>query len=278
MSIFSMRTDVPLHPEDTVLQHLTDQVRKGGVLDVESDMLVVEPVGGGLNVDVGQGRAYLKLGSGNAYPVRITATETVEIDANPSGNPRITSVVLYLDRTATPAENSTGTDVAFLTTVNGTPAADPTAPLEANIESVVGASNPYLVLAQVTVPSAATGISDEDIEQVAPRAFIKTPKPTHTIPFATTITPDYNDGDQQRVVTTDNITVNEPDNMVIDDWISLEFIEDGSGGHTITWFSGITWLSADTSRNTGADKKTVYALKKTADGEYDGYLQGKSYT
>lgn len=278
MSIFAMRTDVPLHPEDTVLQHLTDQVRKGGVLDIEADLLVVEPVGGGLNVDIGQGRAYLKRGSGNAYPIRVTATETVAINANPSGNPRITSIVLYLDRTATPAENSTGTDVAFFTTVDGTPASSPAAPLEADIEDEVGASNPYLVIAQVTVPSAATGISNGDIEQVAPRAFIKTPKPTHPITFASTITPDYNDGDQQRVVTTGNITVNEPDNMVIDDWLSLEFVEDGSGGHSITWFSGITWLSADVSRNTAAGKKTVYALKKTADGEYDGYLQGKNYT
>lgn len=278
MAIYSMRTDVPLHPEDTVLQHLTDMVIKGGVLNPATDMLTVEPAGGGLNVDVGQGRAYVKKGTGNAHPIRITATETVPISANASGNPRITSIVLYLDKTATPAEDSPGDDVAFLTTVDGTPAASPAAPLEADIEAEIGANNPYIVLDNVTVSSGATGISNANIARVVPRAFLKTPKPTHTIPYAASITPDYQDGDQQKVTLTGNITVVDPENMAIDDWLMLEFLENGTGGYTITWFGTIKWMSADTSQNTAANKTTVYAIKKVAADVYHGYLAGKEYT
>ena len=56
MSLYTIRTGAPLHPEDTVLEHLTDMVRKGGVLNPETDLLTVEPSGGGLNVDVEIGR------------------------------------------------------------------------------------------------------------------------------------------------------------------------------------------------------------------------------
>ena len=50
-----MRSGVPKHPEDTVLMHLTDLVRKSGVLDPETDLLTAEPSGGGRNVDIGTG-------------------------------------------------------------------------------------------------------------------------------------------------------------------------------------------------------------------------------
>ena len=278
MPIYSMRTDVPLHPEDTVLQHLTDMVKAGGVLDVSADMLVVEPVGGGLNVDIGTGRAYVKKGSGNAHPIRITTTQTVAITGNSSGNPRITSIVLYLDKSATPDEASQGDDVAFIEAVDGTPAASPSAPLAANIESAIGANNPYIVLANVTVASGATGISNANIAQVAPRAFLKTPKPTYVLTYAASVTPNYLNGDQQKVTLTGNITIVEPTNMAIDDWLMLEFLENGTGGYSITWFSTIKWLSADTSQNTAANKTTVYAIKKVAAGVYHGYLAGKEYT
>ena len=278
MPIYSMRTDVPLHPEDTVLQHLTDMVKAGGVLDVSADMLVVEPVGGGLNVDIGTGRAYVKKGSGNAHPIRITTTQTIAITGNSSGNPRITSIVLYVDKTATPADDSQGDDVAFIEAVDGTPAASPSAPLAANIESAIGANNPYIVLANVTVASGATGISNANIAQVAPRAFLKTPKPTYVLPYAASVTPDYLNGDQQKVTLTGNITIVDPDNMAIDDWLMLEFLEDGTGGHSITWFSTIKWMSADTAKNNSANKTTVYAIKKVAADVYHGYLAGKEYT
>lgn len=272
-----MRTGVPLHPEDTVLQQLTDMVISGGVLNSESDLLVDEPAGGGLNVDIGQGRAYLKK-NGNAYPIRITAGETIAINSNSSGNPRITSIVLYLSLLAEPdAQSSQGEDVCFLTTVDGTPSASPTAPLEADIESEIGSQNPYLVLANVVVASGATGISASDITQVVNRVFMKTHKPTYKLDYSATVTPDYENGDQQEIDLAGAITVNAPSNMAIDDWLMIKLIQDATGNRAVTWFSGITWLSADYSLNTDANKVSVFAFKKVGTSSYEGYLVGKEY-
>lgn len=273
-----MRSGVPLHPEDTVLQHLTDMVRAGGVLDPATDMLVTEPAGGGLNVDVGTGRGYIKK-SGNAYPVRITSTESnITITSNSSGNPRIDAIVLYVDLSATPdGVSSQGEDVLELVAVAGTPASSPTAPNSSQIESIIGSSNPYLVLANVTVASGATGISTANITQVAPRLFMKTPKPIYEITYGATVTPDYENGDEQFVTLTGDITFNAPSNMVVGDWLMLKVVQDSTGGRAVTWFSGITWLSADTSLNDSASKVTVYAIKKVGTSSYEGYLVGKEY-
>lgn len=160
---YTMRTDVSLHPEDTVLQFMTDLVETGGVLDPASDMEVSEPSGGGLNVDVGIGRGYLKKSSTNAYPARITSGETVSVDTNSSGSPRIDSVVLFVDLDATPGVNSQGEDVLDFRVVPGTPAGSPTAPNSSQIEAEIGSGNPYIVLADIAVADGATGISAGNI-------------------------------------------------------------------------------------------------------------------
>lgn len=277
MPLYTIRTGAPLHPEDTVLQHLTDMVRKGGVLDPATDFLTVEPSGGGLNVDVGTGRGYMKK-DGNTYPLRNTATQTVSIGANSSGNPRIDSIVAYLDLTIIPnATTSQGDDVCSIVAVQGTPAASPVAPLEAQIESAIGASNPYIILDNVTVANGASGISNANIARACDRVFMKTPKPTFDLPYSATVTPDYLDGDQQKIDLTGNVTVNAPTNMVIGDYLMLKLVQDGTGGRTVTWFAGITWLSADYSINSTADKVSVYAFKKTGTSSYEGYLVGKEY-
>lgn len=166
MSLYTLRTGVPLHPETTVLQHLTDMIKTAGVLNVDNgDLLVEQPDGGGLNVDVAAGRAYLKKSSStNAYPARNTATETVAIDSNSSGNPRVDAIVLYLDLDVVPdSEGSQGEEVLFLDAVKGSPAASPSAPDNSAIETAIGASNPYIVLAYVDVANGAVGISDSEI-------------------------------------------------------------------------------------------------------------------
>ncbi|MBV6514263.1 MAG: hypothetical protein FMNOHCHN_03853 [Ignavibacteriaceae bacterium] len=90
------------------------------------------------------------------------ADGSATITANSSGNSRIDAVVLYIDRAASP--NAACSNVAKLIVIAGTPAASPVAPTNAEIAASIGASNPYLRLADVTVASGATSISDANIK------------------------------------------------------------------------------------------------------------------
>jgi hypothetical protein len=276
MSLYTIREGVDNHPEATVLQHLSDITKKGGVLNPSSDFLVGEHGAGGLNVDVAAGRAIVKI-STTARPVRSTATEVIEINPNTSGNPRITSIVLYVDISLTPTSDGQGADVTIIEAVDGTPGASPVAKTNSEIQSIVGANNPFIRLADITVPSGATGISSGDIANSLIRAHLHTPTGRHLITYAATITPEYLDANQQYCTLTNDVTVADPTNMEIGDFLELEFIQDGTGGWEVTWFGTITWLSADTSMNTDPDKHTVYVIEKTGADTYNGYMAGKEY-
>lgn len=163
-SIYSLRSGATALPEDSVLQLGTDLVSQGGVKDLSATnhfKVSQRAAGANMSVDVAVGRAFL-LGSGNLYPVRHTTSATNKtITSNSSGNPRIDSVVLYLNL-ATGA-NSDASNVATLTVVTGTPAASPSAPSDSAIQTAVGASNPFLRLADVAVANAAASIVDANI-------------------------------------------------------------------------------------------------------------------
>lgn len=107
---------------------------------------------------------------------------------------------------------------------------------------------------------------------------MKTPIPQYVMTYAGSLAIDYLDGDQQKVTLTGNPTLSAPTNMEIGDWLLLEFLQDATGGRSITWFSGITWLSPDTTINDTASKTTTYAIKKVGSSSYQGYLVGKEYT
>lgn len=277
MSLYTIRSGVTNHPEETFLQHLTDTVRAGGVIDPETDFLVEEPAGGGRNVDIAAGHAFVKGSTGSAYPIRNTATITEAINANASGNPRITAVVLYNDLSATPGATDAGDDVAVIATVDGTPGASPVAPSDSEIQSTIGASNPFIRLANVTVASGATGISNSDIQNVARKVHLRSSSPIVTDTYASPLTVDVNESNYHKVVMSGNLTLSEPDNMLIGDWLILELVQDATGSRAVTWFSTIDWMSPDTTLATGANQKTVYLIQKIADGQYMGYLSGKDY-
>ena len=275
MAIYSLKSGVDNHPEASVLQHLTDITVKSGVIYPSSDLLVTEHTAGGLNVDVSAGDCIVK--KTTAYPIRSTATEVIAIDANSSGNPRITAIVLYVDVTAIPASDGEGADVCVFDTVNGTAAASPSAPDDLTIQSTIGVNNPFVRLANITVASGATGISAANINNVQRRVYLRTPSPRNPITYAATITPDFNDSNNHSCTLTGNVTVGAPTNMEAGDFIELELIQDATGGRTPTWFSGITWLSPDYTINPDSNKHSVYVFEKTGEATYNGYLAGKEY-
>lgn len=276
MSLFTLRNDVTNHPEDSVLQAVTDSVRKSGLL-TSADFVVGEAGGGGLAVDISVGRAYVKGSATNAYPVRNTTTITPTFTANSSGNSRIDAVVLYIDLSALPDPSGGADDVALIKVVAGTPAGSPVAPDASAIQASVGASNPWLRLADCTITDGATGISAGQISNTSQRVFLSTFRPIHTLTYGANVTPNFLDSSIQKLTLTGNVTFVAPTNFEIGDAIELQLIQDGTGGRTVTWFAGITWLSPDYSINSTASKKSVFVIEKTGASTYNGYLAGKEY-
>jgi len=276
MSIYTKRSGVTNHPETSVLQEFTDVVKKSGVVNPSTDFVVSQDTPPSMTISVASGRAYIK-GSGNCYPVNSDAAEELTIDNNTSGSSRIDSVVLYIDIAATPNSTGQGADVAKLDIINGTPAASPSAPDDSAIQSAIGASNPFLRLANITVINGETAIETADISNVGQRVFMKSYRPIKSVAYASTVTLDANDGDASIVLTGD-ITLNAPTNMEIGDWLVIKLDNGSASSRSVTWWSGITDKSADVSMASGTNKVTIYSVQKTGSAAYDRYLVGKDYT
>jgi len=57
----------------------------------------------------------------------------------------------------------------------------------------------------------------------------------------------------------------------------IKFTQDATGGRTVTWWSGITWMTPDTSMNTTGGEETLYGFFITGTNTYIGFLVGKEY-
>ncbi len=246
--------------EASLLQFVTDLLKVSGVFDITGTQFKVT-AGSGLAVNIATGRAYLLAASGgNGYPIiNDVAISNLAITSNGSGNPRISSIVLYQDLSGSP--NSDDTNTVHVISVDGTPAASPSAPSSSTIQSAVGAGNPYIVLANVTVNSGATtptAIADART-QVAFRSDVLNQDAwvTPTVNVGGTTTLDLSLGKKFQInMGAGNTTfalLNVPLNCKS---ILVRITQDGAGGRTVTWFSGILWpngvvptLSASASKS-----------------------------
>lgn len=117
--------------------------------------------GTGMNVTIAQGNGLISTGTGFARRIAADAPNIVAVSAASTANPRIDAIVAYIDNGVTPTtsvvDNTNG--VLKFKSVTGSPAATPSDPSDSAIQSSVGAGNPYMVLAYVTVPKNATAIS-----------------------------------------------------------------------------------------------------------------------
>lgn len=117
----------------------------------------------GMSVIIGPGDARVPYG-GYAYTAwnddNVTATIST---ANPS-NPRIDRLVLYIDRAEAPQQvNPNNPGIPKHMVVAGTPAAVPTRPSNAAVNSAVGATNPWIDLADIRVNAGVTQITNANI-------------------------------------------------------------------------------------------------------------------
>lgn len=141
-------------------------------------MQVVANSSPGMNVYVQTGSAAIPTGtspSNYSYFVKIDTTgqgEQVTI-ATANSSPRIDYIVAYVDKSvagSTSVTNNTN-NVFKLADVQGTPASSPSVPTVSQIQSAIGAANPYLILAKVSVAASATQITNPNITDL--RSYAK---------------------------------------------------------------------------------------------------------
>lgn len=149
----------------------------GSIVASPTDLKV--SAGSGMNVTVSTGAGIIGNGTLSGVRFAIDAPVTVAISAASTANPRMDSVVVYIDKSvsaSTSVVDNTDLRIVKFKSVAGTPASAPTAPSTATIQSSIGAGNPYMILANVTVPKSSTAASSFKIAdtRVTPTSAIIT--------------------------------------------------------------------------------------------------------
>lgn len=237
--------------------------------------VVQRGAGANMSVDVSSGKAFVRGTTSNVYPVRSTATENAVIGNNSSGNPRIDAIVLYIDLAA--SANSDSSNVAKLLVVAGTPAASPTAPSDSDIQTAVGASNPFLRLADVAVANGETQIDTADITDQRVRFRTRHNLHEATDSDGATITFDVSQSNYHKVTLGGNRTLAVTGVSVGDSFV-IKLKQDGTGNRTVTWWSNIDWFGGTPVLTPTASKVDAFLFVKKADGRYDGFLLGQDAT
>lgn len=132
----------------------------GSIVASPSDLKV--SAGSGMNVTVSTGAGIIGNGTLSGVRFAIDSPVTVAVSAASTANPRMDSVVAYIDKSvsaSTSVVDNTDLGIIKFKSVAGTPASAPTAPSTSTIQSSIGAGNPYMVLANITVPKSSTAAS-----------------------------------------------------------------------------------------------------------------------
>ena len=129
-----------------------------------SSMLVTQNSPLGMSVLVSAGDFKINSGTGFSYAGWNSANKVVTITTADAANPRITTIVAYVDKGATTSPSPPNNpDIIKIEAVNGTPSGVPAAPNDSTIQTEIGAGNPYIILADVRVNAGATSISNSAI-------------------------------------------------------------------------------------------------------------------
>jgi hypothetical protein len=128
--------------------------------------------GANMSVDIAAGRGFLA-DTLIHYAGWSDAVNNVVIGAADPTNPRRDIIVAYMDESV-PNTGVTNNDGALkFKAVSGTPAGSPSDPSDPTIQSSVGAGNPYIKLARVTVPASSTTVVDANITDLRQSIQIK---------------------------------------------------------------------------------------------------------
>lgn len=247
------------HPQEIMNFFNSFLTLTGGVENIENDDFKVEQQDApDMTVKINMGRAVIPTTDRKmAYPVRLYSADYDQaIASNGSGNPRKDAIVLYIDVAESPDPDID--NVAKIARVAGTPSPSPSAPSDADIASAVGGANPFIRLANVTVASGATEITDANIEDTRVDAVLQLNQPNVkgstqqyvTLTDGATITIDPRKGSKFQVTLGGNRAIALATAPNGGNWAGKRFVlrvgQDATGGRSISsWFSGYTVKWAD---------------------------------
>lgn len=287
--LVSIRSGATALPEQSVAHLVHDLIGQSGVVNLSNnDWKVSEANPEAMSVQIAVGRGYFKKTS-MTYHGYTDAVESVEIAANNEGNARISAIVAYLDLSATP--NADGSGVLVFDEVAGTADASPVAPTDNEIQTAIGAGNPFIRLADITVDDGETAIQDADITDQRVGAYLKVAAGIYETLFKKSqmagnyqrvkqvtssgaVALDCAEYNVFEITMTGDVTVSVS-NMQVGQFIQIDFIQDGTGGRTPTLFSTIKWeddISITSLMNKTANKCDSIVIKKTGTDAYKGYI------
>lgn len=148
--------------EEGAMRAVSKLLKVGGVY-TSSDLAVTQHAGTpAMNVDIATGDIFIPYLT-YIYHDWSDAVNTVTITSNSSGNPRIDAIAAWVDLSVVSSSSNNNPGAFKFIAVAGTPAVSPTAPSDSDIQSAIGASNPFLRLANVTVASGTSSIVNANI-------------------------------------------------------------------------------------------------------------------
>lgn len=116
-----------------------------------------------LTVEVTAGQALIEDGD-KKYEVWADSTQTITIATPHVSNPRKDYIVAYIDKSETPNPATPNNPTIYkFASVAGTPAGSPSVPSVGQIQSAIGAANPYMIIAEVLVGAGVLTITNGNI-------------------------------------------------------------------------------------------------------------------
>lgn len=140
----------------------------GGNAVASYDALRVSTTGG-MKVTVAKGNALIRVDSELSRRVALTSPVDITITTADT-TPRKDLIVVYIDTAVAPTTDNQDNvnNILKLVAVKGIPNVSPQAPDDNAVLQAIGAGNPFIRLAQVTVPAGATNLSNDLILDVRP--------------------------------------------------------------------------------------------------------------
>lgn len=265
--------------EEGLGRHLGQLYDSGVALSNDADAFEVtqRSAGANMSVDVAIGNANIARDD-YAYWVWSDAVTNVPIDAADPSNPRLDVVVAYVDLSVVDDSSANNPGALVIESVSGSPAGVPSAPNSAAIESAIGAGNPYIILARVSVAAAASNVVDANITDlrvdIASKlgAIEHIPKRVTTVTSSGTITADADTTDIYEVTALAvPATIGVPTGTPYNGQSLLFRITDNGTARALTWNSIFRAFGAITLPTTTTVNKTVYigAIYHSADTKWD---------
>jgi hypothetical protein len=150
--------------------------------DVIEGLAVTAQASPNMTVLVGTGSGRISTGTyptsyGFFIAVDTTGGESVTI-GTAAASPRIDYIVAYIDigvsGSLLPINVNNKNNVLKFADVQGTPAGSPVVPTVSQIQTAIGAANPYIILAQIAVAASATQITNPNITDLRSMAGVQT--------------------------------------------------------------------------------------------------------